>query len=61
MHRYRDYAAATTFPSLDDSYTALGIARDGDGLRFSDDAPAAALRAAIMGGPASTLLSLIHI
>lgn len=53
--RYRDYAAGTAFPSLQDSYTALGIARDGDGLRFSDDALAAALRAAIMGGPASTL------
>lgn len=46
--RYRDYAAATAFPSLDDSYAALGIARNGDGLRFADDAPAAALRAAIM-------------
>lgn len=53
--RYRDYAAATAFPSLGDDYATLGIARDGDGLRFSDDAPAAALRAAIMGGPASTL------
>lgn len=48
--RYRDYAAATTFPSLADGDAALGIARDGDGLRFSDDPAAAALRAAIMGG-----------
>lgn len=55
VRRYRDYAAGTTFPSLHDSYAALGIVRDGGGLRFSDDAPAAALRAAIMGGPASTL------
>lgn len=55
VRRYRDYAAGTTFPSLHDSDAALGIVRDGGGLRFSDDAPAAALRAAIMGGPASTL------
>ena len=53
VRRYRDYADGTTFPSVDDDYAALGIAHDGAGLRFSDDAPAAALRAAIMGVPAS--------
>ena len=51
--RYRDYAAATRFPSLADGDAALGIARDGDGLRFSDDPAAVALRAAIMGGDAT--------
>lgn len=55
VRRYRDYAADTAFPSLRDSDAALGIARDGDGLRFSDDASAVALRAAIMGGDASAL------
>lgn len=54
VRRYRDYAAGTTFPSLDDSYAALGIVRDGGGLRFSEDAAAAALRTAIMRGPGST-------
>ena len=46
--RYRDYAAATAFPSLTESYRALGIERDGEGLRFSDDKTAArALREAM--------------
>jgi len=47
--RYRDYAAATTFPSLEDDYAALGIVRDGERLRFKDDATAVALRTGIMG------------
>lgn len=38
--QYRDYAESTEFPSLADSYRALGIERTGAGLRFSD-APAA--------------------
>ena len=45
---YRDYAAATAFPSLTGSYRALGIEREGEGLRFSDDRAAArALREAM--------------
>ena len=39
--RYRDYAASTAFPSLTESYRALGIERDGEGLRFTDDRAAA--------------------
>jgi hypothetical protein len=39
--RYRDYAASTEFPSLTESYRALGIERDGERLRFSDDKAAA--------------------
>ncbi len=46
--RYRDYAEATTFPSLAGSYRALGIAREGDALKFSDDGAARTLRDAIM-------------
>ena len=46
--RYRTYAASTDFPPLDDRYAALGIVRDGSGLRFRGDAAAAALRTAIM-------------
>jgi hypothetical protein len=34
---YRDYATSTEFPSLTESYRALGIERDGEGLRFLDD------------------------
>lgn len=34
---YRDYATSTEFPSLSKSYRALGIKRDGEGLRFSND------------------------
>ena len=45
---YRDYAAATAFPSLTESYRALGIEREREGLRFSDDRAAArALREAM--------------
>jgi hypothetical protein len=43
--RHRDYAEATTFPSLDDSYRSLGIAREGSGLKFSDETIARRLRA----------------
>lgn len=46
--RYREVAASTDFPSIDGSYAALGIVRDGSGLRFRGDAAAAALRDAIM-------------
>jgi hypothetical protein len=45
---FRDYAAATAFPSLTESYRALGIEREGEDLRFSDDRAAArALREAM--------------
>jgi len=47
--RYRRYAAATAFPSLEDSYAALGLEPQADGLRFSDAAQAVALRRAVMG------------
>lgn len=46
--RYRDYAEATEFPSLADSYRALGIVREGEGLKFSGDGAARTLREAIM-------------
>ena len=50
--RYREYAASTEFPSLAETYRALGIERDGEGLRFSDDSAAAhALRKAITMRP----------
>ena len=45
--RHREYADATTFPSLDNSYRALGIAREGSGLTFSDESIARRLRAAM--------------
>jgi hypothetical protein len=45
--RYRHYAGMRGFPSLRESYRALGIERDGDGLRFSDDAKKRRLRDAI--------------
>ena len=45
---YLNYAASTAFPSLTESYRALGIEREGEGLRFSDDKTAAgALREAM--------------
>ncbi len=45
---YRDYAASMAFPSLTESYRALGIEREGEGLRFSNDSAAArALREAM--------------
>lgn len=45
--RYRDYAESTVFPSLTDSYSALGIERSGAGLKFSDDSVARRLREAM--------------
>jgi len=45
--RYRDYAEATAFPSLADSYRALGIERSGAGLRFSGAPAARRLREAM--------------
>jgi hypothetical protein len=45
--RYRDYAVSTEFPSLTGSYRLLGIAREGEGLRFSGDGTARELREAI--------------
>ena len=45
--RYRDYAESTVFPSLTDSYRALGIQRAGAGLKYSDDSAARQLREAM--------------
>lgn len=45
--RFGDYAAMTRFPSLDASYRALGIVREGDGLRFVEDPVAGRLRDAM--------------
>lgn len=45
--RFRDYASMRSFPSLASSYRALGIEREGDGLRFADDAVAKRLRDAM--------------
>ncbi len=45
--RYRDYAESTVFPSLADSYRALGIERAGAGLKYSDDSAARQLREAM--------------
>lgn len=45
--RYRDYAESTVFPSLTDSYRALGIERFGAGLEYSDDSAARRLREAM--------------
>ena len=45
--RYREYAGSTVFPSLTDSYRALGIERSGVGLKFSDDGAARRLREAM--------------
>ena len=50
--RYRGYAASKAFPSLTDSYRALGIERDGAGLMLSD-APAARLLREAMTRPPS--------
>lgn len=47
VKRYRDYAESTVFPSLTDSYRALGIERSGAGLEFSDDSAARRLREAM--------------
>ncbi len=45
--RYRDYAESTVFPSLTDTYRALGIERSGVGLKYSDDSAARRLREAM--------------
>lgn len=45
--RYRDYAESTVFPSLTDTYLALGIERSGTGLKYSDDTAARRLREAM--------------
>lgn len=45
--RYREYSESTVFPSLTDSYRALGIERSGAGLEFSDDSAARRLREAM--------------
>ena len=45
--RYRDYADSTAFPSLAESYRALGIERVGAGLGFSDAPVARQLREAM--------------
>jgi len=45
--RYREYAGSTVFPSLTDSYRALGIERSGVGLKFSDDGAVRRLREAM--------------
>jgi hypothetical protein len=47
---HADYAQIRDFPSLDANYRALGIARDGDRLTFSDAPDAVRLRKAIMTG-----------
>lgn len=46
---YRRYAAATTFPPLDDAYRRLGIRTEDGRLRFSRGDAAARLREAIAG------------
>lgn len=45
--RYLAYAAMRDFPPLTDSYRALGLVRDGGGLRFSGAPEAVRLRAAM--------------
>lgn len=45
--RYRDYAGSTSFPSLIDSYRALGMERSGAGLTFSNAPAARRLREAM--------------
>ncbi len=49
--RYRDYAGSTQFPSLTETYRALGIEREGEGLKFSDARTSRLLREAIMAPP----------
>ncbi len=56
--RYRDYAASTVFPSLVDSYRALGIEREGEGLRFSGDGTARGLREAMMAAQSQAIDSI---
>lgn len=45
--RFRDYASMRSFPPLDASYRALGITREGDGLRFAENPVAGRLRNAM--------------
>lgn len=45
---YRRYAATRAFPSLDDAYRRLGIARDAGGLEFAGNNESRRLRDAIM-------------
>ena len=47
---YRRHRGLRAMPSPDTAYAALGIAREGAGLRFAGDARARALRAAVMAG-----------
>lgn len=49
LPRYREYAAMRGFPVLDGSYRALGLVREGDGLRFSGAPAARRLREAMTG------------
>lgn len=49
--RYRDYAAMREFPSLEASYRALGIERQGRGVMFSNVPARKRLREAITAAP----------
>lgn len=49
--RWREADARKGFPDLAPLYAALGIAKDGDALRYDDSAPDAAIREAIMRPP----------
>jgi hypothetical protein len=46
-NRYRDYAESTVFPSLTDTYLALGIERSGAVLKYSDGSAARRMREAM--------------
>ena len=48
VRRFRDYRALRGFPAIAPMYARLGIRRDGDVLRFGDDAATADLRDALM-------------
>lgn len=52
--RFREYDARRDFPNLDPLYRDLGIKRKGDALDYDDNAPAAAIRRAIMAPRASS-------
>lgn len=49
---YREYARGTRFPNLDQTYQRLGLGAGIGSLRLRTDAPAAAVRQAIMAPPA---------
>lgn len=53
---YARHAAMTGFPSLQADYAALGMESQGETLRFSREAAAVRLRAAIMGPRAAVAL-----